>query len=495
MKSIIIARVSTEEQKEAGNSLPVQIVRLKQYCERKGFEVIKEFSFDESAFKDQRTEFDSILEFVINSKEKLVVCFDKVDRLSRNVFDKRVSVLYEKALSDEIELHFVSDGQVINDKISAVEKFQFGINLGLAKYYSDAISDNVKRAQEQKLRKGEILGPAPYGYRNITKDDGNKWVEKDEYEQSVVKVIYSMYVTGVYSVDVIKALLKTDYNTKLTRGKIYKILTNKFYHGYMTYKGVDYEHYYGKTIELEDYQKALEVREGKTRPGKTGQKYGSLNHIYKGFIKCSYCGCSITAEQKKGKYVYYHCTDYHKKHKQNNVKVNYIEEKILTEEFAKMFKGMQIPENKLQEITDTLKVSHNDKKEFYEAEFEKLTSEYKKYEKMRETLYDDYASGSITIDVQVKRDARYSNEQEKIEIRLKQFRQADDQYYITATTVLSVASRSYELFKSSKPNKKREILRLVLSNCTLKDENLCYDLKEPFQTILTYASCSEWLRG
>jgi len=206
MKSIIIARVSTEEQKEAGNSLPVQIVRLKQYCERKGFEVIKEFSFDESAFKDQRTEFDSILEFVINSKEKLVVCFDKVDRLSRNVFDKRVSVLYEKALSDEIELHFVSDGQVINDKISAVEKFQFGINLGLAKYYSDAISDNVKRAQEQKLRKGEILGPAPYGYRNITKDDGNKWVEKDEYEQSVVKVIYSMYVTGVYSVDVIDLL-------------------------------------------------------------------------------------------------------------------------------------------------------------------------------------------------------------------------------------------------------------------------------------------------
>ncbi len=55
-------------------------------------------------------------------------------------------LLYEKALNDEIELHFVSDGQVINSKISAVEKFQFGISLGLAKYYSDAISDNVKRA-------------------------------------------------------------------------------------------------------------------------------------------------------------------------------------------------------------------------------------------------------------------------------------------------------------------------------------------------------------
>ena len=50
-------------------------------------------------------------------------------------------MLYEKALKDEIELHFVSDGQVINSNISATEKFQFSISLGLAKYYSDAISE------------------------------------------------------------------------------------------------------------------------------------------------------------------------------------------------------------------------------------------------------------------------------------------------------------------------------------------------------------------
>ena len=80
----------------------------------------------------------------LSQKEKVIVCCDKVDRLSRNVFDKRISLLYEKALNDQIELHFVSDGQIINSRISAVEKFQFSISLGLAKYYSDAISDNVQ---------------------------------------------------------------------------------------------------------------------------------------------------------------------------------------------------------------------------------------------------------------------------------------------------------------------------------------------------------------
>ena len=108
---------------------------------------MKSFSFDESAYKTKRNDFDNILDYVIEQKEKVAVCFDKVDRLSRNIFDKRVSLLYEKALKDEVEVHFVSDGQIINSQLSAVEKFNFSISLGLAKYYSDAISDNVKRAQ------------------------------------------------------------------------------------------------------------------------------------------------------------------------------------------------------------------------------------------------------------------------------------------------------------------------------------------------------------
>jgi len=47
MKAIILARVSTEEQKEAGNFLPAQIERLKNYCKAKGFEIAKIFSLME----------------------------------------------------------------------------------------------------------------------------------------------------------------------------------------------------------------------------------------------------------------------------------------------------------------------------------------------------------------------------------------------------------------------------------------------------------------
>lgn len=54
MKSILVARVSTEEQKDAGNSLPAQEHRIEQYFKRKGYSIIEKFSFDESAFKEKR---------------------------------------------------------------------------------------------------------------------------------------------------------------------------------------------------------------------------------------------------------------------------------------------------------------------------------------------------------------------------------------------------------------------------------------------------------
>src|SRR3989338_8877309 len=202
MKAIILARVSTEEQKDAGNSLPAQIVRMEEYCKRKGFDIAETFSFDESAYKTKRDEFDKVLEYLKTHSEKFAVCFDKVDRLSRNVFDKRVSLLYDKAVADEIELHFVSDGQVIGPSMSAVEKFQFGMSLGLAKYYSDAISANVNRAFEQKRRVGEWTGKAPIGYKNIHLNEEKrlrKDIVIDPERGHLITALFELYSTGTYS--------------------------------------------------------------------------------------------------------------------------------------------------------------------------------------------------------------------------------------------------------------------------------------------------------
>jgi len=210
MKSIYVARVSDPSQVDAGNSLPAQMVRMKNYGKNKGFVTLKEFSYDESAYKTKRNDFDNILDFILEQKEKVAVCFDKVDRLSRNVFDKRVAILYEKALKDEVELHFVSDGQVINSQLSAVEKFNFSISLGLAKYYSDAISDNVKRAQEQMLRMGTYPSRPSYGYKRepISKDKTE--IVINDFASKVVQKAYEWYATSSFSMELLRQKIKSE---------------------------------------------------------------------------------------------------------------------------------------------------------------------------------------------------------------------------------------------------------------------------------------------
>jgi DNA invertase Pin-like site-specific DNA recombinase len=72
MKVINLARVSTQEQKEAGNSLPAQVFRLQEYIERHPTLVKdEEFTFDETAYKEGRNKLDNVLDYIDSSKEVL----------------------------------------------------------------------------------------------------------------------------------------------------------------------------------------------------------------------------------------------------------------------------------------------------------------------------------------------------------------------------------------------------------------------------------------
>ena len=491
MKAIIIARVSTEEQKEAGNSLPAQIARLKSYCERKSYKIIKKFSFDESAYKKKRKEFDEILDYVIDQKEVIAVCFDKIDRLSRNVFDKRVATLYEKALRDEVELHFPSDGQVINSKISAVEKFQFGISLGLAKYYSDAISDNVKRAQEQMVRSGVWPGKAPYGYRNIDRDDSSKWIIVEPMEAQVVEKMYEWYSTGVYSMKLVAEKLKKVFNVDFPKSKVNHILKNPFYYGTMIYNEQEYPHYYDRIITQELFNKVQEIKAGHY---KKHFKYAGLPFLYRGLIRCADCGCIITPERKtkpNGKvYCYYHCTQYHGKHG-----AEWLTEDNLTKQFAKAFSSLQMPQEIVDDIVETLKTNHKNKSEFHRSLLNRYQADYQKYQTMIENAYDDKVAGSITVNYYEKKQKEYRAKQRKLESKIKKLRFADEDYYLTSNYLLKLASKASELFESSEMHEKRQLIKLTLQNPELDGKKVRFNWIKPFDTIADYASRSAWLLG
>ncbi|MDR3646893.1 MAG: recombinase family protein [Candidatus Babeliales bacterium] len=475
MKAILIARVSTEEQKEAGNSLPAQIARLERYCQMKGFRVLQSFSFDESAYTDQRGDFDRIIEFINEQKEKVVVCCDKVDRLSRNLFDKRISLLYEKALKDDIELHFVSDGQIVNSQISAVEKFNFGISLGLAKYYSDAISDNIKRANEQKLRKGELPGRAPYGYKNIITPDGKKDIVVSEYEALIVKKTYELYATATYSIEAVRQKIKDDYGVAWSQGIADFILRLHFYYGVMKRNDKLYPHRYPPIITKDLYDKVQQV---KANFNKKPVKLTGMTYIYRGLLRCAQCDLAITAEKHKG-FVYYHCTQYYGKHD-----AKWFREEEITEQIGKVFKNLQMPKEIAEQIKDAINETNNQKIDFQNKQLAELNKEHKKLTTMLENLYLDKLQGRITESAYDKFNTQFREQLESVNSKIYRLEEVDNNYYIMTNQLLKLSSRAYELFLSSEVDEKRQLISLILSNLKVDGENIVYDVVKPFDMIM-----------
>jgi len=483
MKAILIARVSTEEQKEAGNSLPAQVARLERYCKNKGFEILKICSFDESAYKDQREEFDHIIDFILEQKEKVIVCCDKVDRLSRNVFDKRVAQLYDKALNDEVELHFVSDGQIINSRISAVEKFQFSISLGLAKYYSDAISDNVKRAQEQKLRKGEWLSKAPFGYKNIRLENGNSDIVVNEHDAHIVKRVFELYATGAFSMELLCKRVKEEFSLSWPKGYLGKLLKNRFYHGTMIVKNKSYPHRYPPIISKSLFDEVQRVKE---QFKKKSFKYAGLPYFYRGLIRCAECGYSISPERHKG-HAYYHCTQYGGKHG-----AKWIREEEITKQLGKLFKSLQMPSSIRDQIAATLQEVHQNKMEFHNSQFNKLTKKQQELTNMMDNLYLDKLKGRIDEDRFDKFHESFTKEKDDISSRLMQLQEAEDNYYITAKYVLELTDKAYDLFMGSEVEERRQLLTLVLQNLKLDGKKIVYDVQKPFDLMVKATDRNQW---
>jgi len=92
MKALIMARVSTKEQEESGESIPAQLHKIKEYALSKNLVIINIYQITESSSKETRKQFDEVLSKIKKSKEPVALVVDTIDRLQRSF---RESVLLD----------------------------------------------------------------------------------------------------------------------------------------------------------------------------------------------------------------------------------------------------------------------------------------------------------------------------------------------------------------------------------------------------------------
>ena len=420
-------------------------------------------------------------------EETCVIVFDKIDRYTRNSNSKEVSELNDLCKSGKIEIHFPSDSLYINQKSSAQEHFMLNMGVSTAQYYSDSISDNVKRRNQQKWRDGEWCGKAPIGYMNTVKPDGKKWIETEPSTAFIVLEAFEMYASGNYSLRDIARKWREDYGLiSIHSSRIDQVLKNPFYYGEMRVMEKLYPHAYTPIITRSLFEKAKTVREGyKIKP----HRWGGLPFSYRGLISCTECGCRITFETKKGKYIYGHCT-----RKKNKHPMKYVSEAVITNQIQEFFRAIQIPKDAYIMLDDILRKSHENKKASYYKNIQLVETEIQKYQIRKEKIYEDYLDGKISEEFYGRKFQECG-----LKLKLKQEEREsleliDDQFYLSVSHLLNLARDLPDLFKKGDQEQKRQLLNLTVSNLELDWDLLRWKTKEPFKTMVLCSENSSWLR-
>lgn len=479
MKAILIARVSTDDQAEA---LPAQVYKLQDYALKNEFD-FELVEIKESAYKGDRTEFNKVISKVSNLTETVALVFDKVDRFSRDSSSPEVRVLSSLCKAGKIELHFPSDSLIITSKSSASEWFMLSMNTSISQYYSNAISDNVKRRQQQMWRDGLWTGKAPRGYVNTVKN-GRKWVDIQPIESQAVKDAFELYSSGTLTLRLIKKLWQEKYNITASVSHIESVLKNPFYYGYMRINDNLYEHHYEKLTTKEIFDACENVRSGfKSKPNSVG----GLPFAYKGLIQCSDCGCLVTFETKKQKYIYGHCNQFKGKHG-----AQYLREEEFTSQYEKMLRNIVVPDEVAKTILDLINKDRVELNATRDAQTATIKAEIAKYENRLDKHYDDHLDGKIDDSLYERKLSEYQNSIQNLKTQLATFELSDNRQLETISHLLDVSKNAHNIFKSSDYLGKRKILKKVLSNSELSGRRLVLKLKKPYDLMAFCNDNSTW---
>lgn len=479
MKAILVARVSTDDQAEA---LPAQIYKLQDYALKNelDFELVE---IKESAYKGDRLEFNKVIDRLSSFNETVALVFDKVDRYSRDASSPEVRILNNMCKDGKIELHFPSDYLVITKESSANQWLMLSLNTSFSQYYSNSISDNVRRRNEQMRRDGLWTGKAPTGYVNTVKD-GKKWIDIKPIQAEAIKDAFAMYSSGAATLMDVKRHWQSKYGLTAHVSTIDKVLKNPFYYGVMRVKDKLYEHRYDTLTTKAIFDKCEEVRSGyKSKPNSTD----GLPFAYKGLVRCADCGCLVTFEIKKQKYTYGHCSQFKGHHG-----ASYLREEVFTTQFENMLKKIVVPEDVAKTILELINADRASEIEGRNARLSSLTGELARYENRIGRLYEDRLDGKIDENLYERKTKEYQSSIANLKTQISTFELSESTRYETVSHLLDVAKNGYKIFSKLDYLGKRKLLKKVLSNSQLSGDLLLLKMKKPYELMAFCNENSTW---
>jgi len=468
--AVIYARVSSREQEQEGYSIPAQLKALKEYAFKNSFKIEREFVDIETAKTAGRTHFGEMATFLKGSKNCRTILVEKTDRLYRNLRD---AVTLEEL---DLDIHLVKENDIISKNSKSHTKLVHGIRLLMAKNYSDNLKEEVKKGMAEKAEQGIYPGHAPVGFIN---DRTERNIKIHPEESRFVKRAFEIYAGGHISLNDLRKVLKTEFGKTYVKGYLHRMLQNPFYIGQFEWGGKTYRGTHSTFISLELFQR---VQQAFSQHNKG--KYQKHEIAFRGLLSCAHDECTMTAEKKKGKYVYYRCSG----HRGKCETPRFTEEQV-SEKLGEVVKAIHIPDDVLKRIEQALAFDQQRSKKNIEAEGARLEQRLISVRRKMDQAYEDKLSGKIPEDFWNRKMEDWRNEEQQIQMAMGGLKGANNSDRLLDTKrILEIANKASFLYFTQNPTEQAKLLKLVLLNCAIDEVSVYPSYRRPFDsTILLFS--------
>ena len=468
-KAALYARVSSKDQEKEGFSIPAQLKLLREYAVKNDFKIMQEFIDVETAKASGRKQFGEMLAFFQASPDSRVLIVEKTDRLYRNFKD---FVLLEDL---DVEIHLPKEGQIISKNSKSQAKFMHGIHVVMARNYIENLREEVRKGMLEKAAQGIYPSRPPLGYRN---NRLNHTIEVDPEKVPIVKRIFEIYASGDVSLSELRKKVLGETGKKLAKGYLHKILKNPFYGGYFVWNGKTFKGTQGLIIDRAIFQKVQYLFANPNR-----SKYHKHDFAFSGLLTCAFDQCSVTAELKKKKYIYYHCTGY-----KGKCDLPYVREEVLGERLGQILEDIHIPDDVLAQLQNDLQSDSERVRTEKAAQRDKLSQRLAAVRRRIDQAYADKLDGRISPEFWNRMNTEWSLEEEQILMALQALEQANSDRLLTASRTLELANKAHSLYLRQSPQEQGKLL----SNCATDGVSLSPTYKKPFDLIFARAKNEEW---
>lgn len=471
--AVLYARVSSKDQEREGYSIPAQLKLLKDYAEKNEFQIAREFIDVETAKITGRKQFGEMVRFFRENAGCRVAIVEKTDRLYRNFRD---CVTLEDL---EVEIHLPKEGQIISKDAKSQAKLVHGIQVVIARNYIENLREEVKKGMREKAEQGVYPSRPPLGYCN---NKLQHTIEIDPQKVPLAKRMFELYASGQHSLKSVQTVLKDEFGRLLANGYLERLLKNPFYKGQFIWEGKLYNGTQVPLITPELFEQVQGVFRGYNKP-----KFRKHTFAFSGLLYCAYDNCAVTAELKKNRYTYYHCTGYRGK-----CELPYFREEELGERLAVTLRNIHIPDGALIQMEKSLLNDKGRAEAIQKEQSERLERRLTALRHRLDQAYLDKLDAKITEEFWNRKSAEWMSEEQQVFGALKGLEEPKPERTLDAMRTLELANKAYFLYLKQEPSEKAKLLKLVLSNCAVDAATVYPTYRKPFDLIFQHGKIEGW---